>query len=165
MEGKELNKIVEEMKEKFPACDERIKKAKEIIGQDGSCSGLSCEDCFVDDKNDCFFSEKNLTWQDIPGFLGKWLEWAESSARQEAPKKGKDAVNNPGHYQAKDGSDIECIRAIRAMLTDAEWTGYIKGNISKYNWRAGHKNNKKEDFLKMKKYIDLYFENLKGEKQ
>ena len=48
-----------------------------------------------------------------------------------------DMVNNPDHYNQ---GDIECIDAIRAMLTDEEFIGYLRGNSLKYRWRFRYKN-------------------------
>lgn len=39
---------------------------------------------------------------------------------------------NPEHYKA---GGIECIEAIRAMLTPEEFRGFCKGNVAKYCWR------------------------------
>ena len=43
-----------------------------------------------------------------------------------------DPVNAPAHYRQ---GDIECIDAIEAALTPAEFRGYCKGNAIKYAWR------------------------------
>jgi hypothetical protein len=43
-----------------------------------------------------------------------------------------DSVNKPKHYTQ---SDIECIEAIQAALTDEEFKGFCKGNALKYIWR------------------------------
>ena len=48
-----------------------------------------------------------------------------------------DMVNNPDHYNQ---GDIECIDAIRAMLTAEEFIGYLRGNSLKYRWRFRYKN-------------------------
>ena len=45
-------------------------------------------------------------------------------------------VTHPDHYTA---GDIECIDAIRASMTPAEYRGYLKGNILKYLWRYDRK--------------------------
>lgn len=45
---------------------------------------------------------------------------------------------NPDHYKTPDG--IECIQAIRAMLTPEEFRGFCKGNVAKYVWREQNKN-------------------------
>lgn len=43
-----------------------------------------------------------------------------------------DAVQHPDHYTK---GDVECIDAIRASMSPADFTGYCKGNILKYLWR------------------------------
>jgi len=48
-----------------------------------------------------------------------------------------DMVNNPLHYN---NGSIECIDGIKAMLTDEEFIGYLRGNSLKYRWRYPHKN-------------------------
>jgi len=47
-----------------------------------------------------------------------------------------DMVNSPPHYRQ---GNVECIEAIEAMLTKAEFDGYCKGNIVKYIWRENQK--------------------------
>ena len=47
------------------------------------------------------------------------------------------SVTSPSHYVS---GGIECIDAIRASLTPAEFQGYCKGNVLKYNWRHRLKN-------------------------
>lgn len=49
----------------------------------------------------------------------------------------EDLVNNPKHYNQ---GDIECIDAIRAMLSSEEFIGYLRGNSLKYRWRFRYKN-------------------------
>ena len=44
---------------------------------------------------------------------------------------------HPTHYQTEDG--IECIDAIRAMLGSEGFIAYCRGNIMRYNWRCGKK--------------------------
>lgn len=61
-----------------------------------------------------------------------------------------DMVNNPPHYNHK---GIECIQAIKAALTPAEFRGYVKGNIMKYVWREQYKN-KDEDLKKAQWYMN-----------
>ena len=57
-----------------------------------------------------------------------------------------DIVERPAHYTH---SDIECIDAIRAQLTDAEWRGYLRGQIAKYNWRLNKKDSTETDTRKL----------------
>ena len=46
------------------------------------------------------------------------------------------AVEHPDHYC---GGEIECIDAIRASMSEAEFCGYCKGNVLKYVWRYQNK--------------------------
>jgi hypothetical protein len=48
-----------------------------------------------------------------------------------------DVVNNPDHYNQ---GKIECIDAIKAMLSTEEYIGYLRGNSQKYRWRYRYKN-------------------------
>jgi len=57
---------------------------------------------------------------------------------------------NPDHYKTPDG--IECIDAIRAMLTPEEFRGFCKGNVAKYVWRERHKGGD-ESLLKAAWYL------------
>ena len=64
---------------------------------------------------------------------------------------GSDPVN-PSHYKQ---GDIECIDAIKASMTLAQFQGYLKGNIMKYLWRYEHKSNEGlEDLNKAQWYMD-----------
>ena len=60
----------------------------------------------------------------------------ENSCRCFNTQSSPDLVNAPPHYRQ---GDIECIDAIRAMLTPEEFRGYVKGNVVKYCWRERHK--------------------------
>jgi hypothetical protein len=59
---------------------------------------------------------------------------------------------NPTHYRA---GDIECIDAIRAQLSPAEWQGYLRGQIAKYNWRLGLKDAAEQDARKLLWYASM----------
>lgn len=56
---------------------------------------------------------------------------------------------NPLHYKA---GEIECIDAIRAQLSEAEWRGYLRGQVAKYNWRLGLKDSIEQDAKKLAWY-------------
>ena len=60
-----------------------------------------------------------------------------------------DNVNSPAHYM---GNGIECIHAIKAAMTSAEFIGYLRGNSIKYLWRYREKNGL-EDLRKSQWYI------------
>jgi hypothetical protein len=60
-----------------------------------------------------------------------------------------DPINHPPHYTQ---GAIECIDAIRAMLSDEEWSGYVRGNVVKYMWRYRHKGGR-SDLEKARWYL------------
>ena len=47
-----------------------------------------------------------------------------------------DMINHPPHYNQ---GSIECIDAIRAMLSPEEFRGYLRGTSLKYRWRYQYK--------------------------
>jgi len=47
-----------------------------------------------------------------------------------------DMVNHPPHYKQ---GEIECIDGIEASMSAAQFEGYLKGNVMKYIWRYGTK--------------------------
>lgn len=61
-----------------------------------------------------------------------------------------DNVNHPSHYTQ---GSIECIDAIEASMTPAEFRGAMKANIIKYLWRYEHKNGL-EDLKKARFYLE-----------
>lgn len=56
----------------------------------------------------------------------------------------KDMVNHPPHYTGTDNG-IECIDAIRAALGREQFIGFLRGQVIKYQWRLGKKDNSDED--------------------
>jgi len=62
-----------------------------------------------------------------------------------------DPVNSPAHYADTDGN-IQCIEAIEASMSAAEFKGFLKGNVQKYVWRYSQKNGS-EDLKKAKWYL------------
>jgi hypothetical protein len=49
-----------------------------------------------------------------------------------------DPIVRPGHYSGTHG--IECLEAIRNMLTPEQYVGFLRGNQLKYLWRFARKN-------------------------
>jgi hypothetical protein len=72
-------------------------------------------------------------------------EWRESAT----PSERSDPVN-PSHYKK---GDIECIDAIKSMLTEDEWRGFLKGTAVAYLWRLGHKDAVEQDANKTLWYV------------
>jgi hypothetical protein len=60
-----------------------------------------------------------------------------------------DNVNNPKHYTS---GKIECIEAIEAALGPECFIAYCRGNVIKYTWRSGLKNDAAEDLAKAQWY-------------
>jgi len=56
---------------------------------------------------------------------------------------------SPDHYRT---GAVECIDAIRSMLSEEELRGYYRGNIAKYLWRYRAKN-RIEDLMKAEVYL------------
>ena len=53
----------------------------------------------------------------------------------------------------KDGRDIEVVDIIKAVLTEEEFKGFIKGNAIKYILRAGKKGNELQDLMKSREVL------------
>lgn len=68
-----------------------------------------------------------------------------------------DPVNNPKHYNTFPGQ--QSIDLIKATLTPEEFQGFLKGNFLKYRFRAGAKDDLKQDIDKSNWYRDRLFEN------
>ena len=64
---------------------------------------------------------------------------------KEWDKARSDMVNHPPHYNQ---GGVECIEAIKSMLTAEEFKGYCKGNIVKYVWWSELKGQNIEDLKK-----------------
>ncbi len=61
-------------------------------------------------------------------------------------KDTQDVINKPSHYRQ---GAVECIDAIESALTPEEFAGYLRGNIIKYTWRMGHKDDPVQEVGKM----------------
>lgn len=74
-----------------------------------------------------------------------------------------DMVKNPDHYTWK---KKECREIQRDMVDGLEGMAASNmGNIIKYLYRVGHKDDIKQDLDKAKQYIDFLYEDLQKEKQ
>lgn len=88
-------------------------------------------------------------------------KYSESSKQTDLFPEDFDIVNKPSHYNS---GSIECIDGIRAMLTDEEFIGYLRGNSLKYRWRYPHKNGI-EDLKKAEWYENKLLEVLEDVRQ
>lgn len=68
-------------------------------------------------------------------------------------------VDHPKHYNF---SGIECIEAIESSMNFDAYCGFLKGNVFKYLWRYGRKNNNPvEDLEKARWYLNVLIDELK----
>lgn len=82
----------------------------------------------------------------------------EFTSEERQRSKERDMVNSPAHYTQ---GSIECIDYIKEVLTAAEYIGYLRGSMIKYQHRCRDKNNFQEDQKKIEwfsrrlnKYLD-----------
>jgi hypothetical protein len=80
------------------------------------------------------------------------------------PKKTQvpDAVNHPSHYTDADNG-IECIDAIRAALGREGFISFLRGQVIKYDWRMGKKDDRAQEGEKAQWYQNLLVEVLNEE--
>lgn len=71
----------------------------------------------------------------------------------------KENVNHPGHY----GGDTtyECIKVLKAWMSEDEYKGFLKGNAIKYLCRTGKKDDTVQDLRKAVWYIERLVESTK----
>lgn len=62
-----------------------------------------------------------------------------------------DPVNHPSYYTA---GKVECIDAIEAALGRDGFIAFLRGQVIKYNWRCGLKDNAAQDAAKARWYAD-----------
>ncbi|MDT2840740.1 DUF3310 domain-containing protein [Vagococcus carniphilus] len=68
--------------------------------------------------------------------------------KYKAEKEIHDPVNSPNHYAQ---GELEVIDILEDKLTPDEFMGFLKGNVTKYNFRETHKN-QDEDIAKAEWY-------------
>jgi hypothetical protein len=85
------------------------------------------------------------------------LERAIAERKREEARAIEEAdATSPSHYRF---SEIECIDAIRAQLSDEAFMGYLQGNVTKYLWRWRLKGGR-EDLRKAAWYLQRLEESL-----
>jgi hypothetical protein len=77
---------------------------------------------------------------------------AQSIATEEAREA---AIKHPKHYNLFADDSLESIDAIRVLLTPEEFKGFLKGNVLKYRFRAGGKDDTLQDIGKAKQYNSM----------
>jgi hypothetical protein len=64
-------------------------------------------------------------------------------------KNNQHSPINPAHYK----DDIECVDALRAVLTEEEFLGYCRGSAIAYLWRIGRKDAPRQEAQKAMWYV------------
>lgn len=72
-----------------------------------------------------------------------------------------DPVDRPEHYASADNG-IECIDAIEAALGREQFIGFLRGQVIKYQWRMGKKDDAAQDNQKSIWYANKLAEIMKG---
>ena len=80
------------------------------------------------------------------------LPWVENHECLVMKVEEFDVVKRPSHYNR---GSVECIDAIKAQLTPDEWRGYLRGQIAKYNWRLGAKDDPQREAGKLLFYARM----------
>lgn len=77
----------------------------------------------------------------------------ETQAQAIAAEEAREAaIKHPKHYNLFADDSLESIDAIRMLLTPEEFKGFLKGNVLKYRFRAGGKDDTLQDIGKAKQY-------------
>lgn len=105
------------------------------------------------DKN--FKEIDKINKKGIPG-----MKWGINENFDISVPTSDDLVNHPSHYTQ---GDVECIDAIRSSMSTSEFLGYLKGNVQKYLWRYGQKDNPIQDLEKAQWYLKKLIEELKND--
>lgn len=73
-----------------------------------------------------------------------------------------DPVSHPPHYTA---GTVECIDGIESACTPEEFVGFLKGQVIKYVWRLGKKDDAVQDAKKAQWYLTRMIEFMQSQKE
>ena len=150
----------EDFKEILPV---HIESCKEIIKQEGECTGVDCKECPFTIFNST--NEKDCVQNDYAG-KGQLAESAEEFIKlfekdfEPEETEVPDNVNQPNHYKL-DGLDVEVLDVIKAVLTKEQFEGFLHANVIKYTLRTNKKNGV-EDLEKAHKYLGWLIDSKNG---
>lgn len=77
-------------------------------------------------------------------------------------KEEKEMVNHPQHYNGD--SQYECIKVLKAWMSEDEYRGFLRGNAIKYICRLGKKDEAVQELKKAAWYIDKLIESFEESK-
>lgn len=69
---------------------------------------------------------------------------------------------NPEHYQGREGTDVQCIDAIEAAMSEPGFQDFLRGQVLKYIWRAPYKGDALQDAKKARWYLSKLIEKLEA---
>lgn len=78
------------------------------------------------------------------------------AVKRPTPKPIVNLVDHPQHYNQSD--EIECIDAIEAALGREQFIGFLRGQVIKYTWRLGLKDDPVQDASKVQWYQNKLIE-------
>lgn len=73
----------------------------------------------------------------------------------------KDNVNHPSHYTS---GKVECIDCIESAMTSEQFEGFLKGNVMKYVFRCGKKDEVIQELKKAEWYLQKLIQFKEGQK-
>lgn len=114
--------------------------------------------CYADDEGKVHFDTLR-GWIKMGKIIAqrRKVDNLQSGISDASAQQAFDTVQRPAHYNQ---SDIECIDAIKASMTDEEFRGFLKGNVQKYVWRSEHKGGA-EDYRKAQYYLERLVKELR----
>lgn len=111
----------------------------------------ACYECVIADQPACGSFEERADEATFP-FSGEedGKTPRRASAHSDRKLPENDAVNHPAHYCA---AGVYCLEVLKAVMTPAQYEGFLRGNVMKYLWRYNKKNGV-EDLRKARVYLD-----------
>ena len=75
----------------------------------------------------------------------------------------KEEINHPERYGGD--SVYECIKVLKAWLSEEVYRGFLQGNAIKYLCRLGKKDERAQELKKARWYIDRLIEEAENDKK
>jgi hypothetical protein len=89
----------------------------------------------------------------------------EAKAEAQEDLAAQDLIEHPSHYAKADiPSGIECWDWYELAMTEEEFIGHMKGNVLKYVFRAGRKEDGAQDLEKAGAYLKRWLSYLDGDR-
>lgn len=76
-------------------------------------------------------------------------------------QKTEDVVNHPSHYTS---GKVECIDCIESAMTPEQFCGFLRGNVIKYCFRCGKKDEEVQELKKAEWYLQKLIQFKEGQK-